>query len=84
MDMSQQDIAELERAFEVNEQDAHVVVSGLSETQGAWRAQPGSWSVAECLDHLAPPIASIWPRCSRPPNGRRPKDAAGAARLCQA
>ena len=37
----------------MNEQDAHVVVSGLSETQGTWRARPNSWSVAECLDHLA-------------------------------
>ena len=53
MDKSQQDIADLERAFELNEQDAHVVVSGLSETQGTWRARPNSWSVAECLDHLA-------------------------------
>jgi hypothetical protein len=25
----------------------------LTEAQGTWRAEPGSWSVAECLDHLA-------------------------------
>jgi hypothetical protein len=25
----------------------------LSDAQAAWRAEPGSWSVAECLDHLA-------------------------------
>ena len=25
----------------------------LTEQQGAWRVEPGSWSVAECLDHLA-------------------------------
>jgi hypothetical protein len=53
MHMPDQDIAGLERAFEANEQDARVVVKGLSESQAAWRAQPGSWSVAECLDHLA-------------------------------
>jgi DinB superfamily len=53
MHIRDRDIAELERAFEVNEQDARVVVSGLSGRQGGWRAEPGSWSVAECLDHLA-------------------------------
>jgi DinB superfamily len=26
---------------------------GLSETQGEWRAAEGSWSISECLDHLA-------------------------------
>jgi hypothetical protein len=47
------DIAALARAFSANEQDARALVNGLSETQGTWRAHPGSWSVAECLDHLA-------------------------------
>jgi DinB superfamily len=28
-------------------------VAGLTEQRGAWRAATGSWSVAECLDHLA-------------------------------
>jgi DinB family protein len=28
-------------------------VAGLSEEQGTGRAEAGSWSVAECLDHLA-------------------------------
>lgn len=51
--MPHQDIVELERGFELNEQDARVLVSGLGERHGTWRAQPGSWSVAECLDHLA-------------------------------
>lgn len=35
------------------ERDAQALVAGLTEEQGAWRAEPGSWSVAECLDHLA-------------------------------
>lgn len=35
------------------EWDAQAVVAGLSESQGTWRADAGSWSVAECLDHLA-------------------------------
>ena len=33
--------------------DADRLVAGLSDAQGAHRAQPGAWSVAECLDHLA-------------------------------
>lgn len=51
--MPHEDIAALERAFESNEQDARALVDGLSEVDGTWRAEPGSWSVAECLDHLA-------------------------------
>jgi len=47
------DIAALERAFDATGRDARAVVNGLSEAQGTWRAHPGSWSVAECLDHLA-------------------------------
>ncbi len=51
--MQDDDIAALERAFDSNAQDARALVSGLSETHATSRAQPGSWSVAECLDHLA-------------------------------
>lgn len=46
------DIRELEEALEAAERDAEALVAGLSEEQGAWRAEAGSWSVAECLDHL--------------------------------
>ncbi len=47
------DILSLERGFAANRQDASTLVSGLTEEQGTWRPDPGSWSVAECLDHLA-------------------------------
>ena len=47
------DIVALEDAFDAAERDARAVVAGLTSTQGAWRADAGSWSVAECLDHLA-------------------------------
>jgi hypothetical protein len=47
------DIHNLEDQFAAAERDARSLVQGLSEQQGAWRAEPGSWSVAECLDHLA-------------------------------
>ena len=46
-------IAALERAFEATGHDARALVHGLDEAHGTWRAHPGSWSVAECLDHLA-------------------------------
>jgi hypothetical protein len=46
------DIAALEQAFIANEQDARTLVDGLSESRGTWQPRPGSWSVAECLDHL--------------------------------
>lgn len=32
---------------------ACLVADGLSEAQGTWRERPTSWSVSECLDHLA-------------------------------
>lgn len=35
------------------DRDAKAVAKGLTEAQGTWRPAPGSWSVAECLDHLA-------------------------------
>ncbi len=47
------DIVALENAFDAAERDARALVSGLSDTAGAWRADANSWSVAECLDHLA-------------------------------
>jgi hypothetical protein len=47
------DIVALEWAFDAAERDARKLIDGLTETRGTWRVQPGSWSVAECLDHLA-------------------------------
>jgi hypothetical protein len=47
------DIHALERAYDAAERDASAVAAGLSEARGTWREHDGSWSVAECLDHLA-------------------------------
>ena len=47
------DIQTLADGLDAIEGDARQLVAGLSEPQGAWRSAPGSWSVAECLDHLA-------------------------------
>ena len=43
----------LERAYDEADRDARAVVAGITPELGAWRADPGSWSIAECLDHLA-------------------------------
>ena len=51
--MGYADIAALEEAYDAVERDARALVAGLTEDQGTWREHPASWSVAECLDHLA-------------------------------
>ncbi len=53
MTVTHPDIVALERALEANEEEARVLVSGLTGEQGTWNPAPGSWSVAECLDHMA-------------------------------
>jgi DinB superfamily len=47
------EIEALDTALRASERDARALVEGLTAAQGVWRAAPGSWSVAECLDHLA-------------------------------
>jgi DinB superfamily len=47
------DIRDLEDQLDKVDQDAGALVAGLTEARGAWRQDPESWSVAECLDHLA-------------------------------
>ena len=48
-----EDIAALDAAYEAIDRDARLVVEGVSEETGTWRAAPGKWTIAECLDHLA-------------------------------
>lgn len=47
------DIQRLEGHLDAAERDAEALVAGVSEELGGWRAEAGSWSIAECLDHLA-------------------------------
>jgi hypothetical protein len=47
------ELAALDEAYAAAERDARTLVAGLTEAQGTWRREPSSWSVAECLDHLA-------------------------------
>lgn len=47
------DIQALEEALDAAERDARSLVTGLTEERSAWPADADSWSVAQCLDHLA-------------------------------
>jgi hypothetical protein len=47
------DIKDLKDQLDAADRDAQALVAGLTEERGGWRAETGSWSVAECLDHLA-------------------------------
>ncbi len=48
-DVLQTIVAESEK----NSEEAKRLVVGLSEEQMSWTSAPGSWSIAQCLDHLA-------------------------------
>jgi DinB superfamily len=48
-----EDLQKLDDALQAAERDARALAAGLNEELGAWRGEPASWSVAECLDHLA-------------------------------
>jgi hypothetical protein len=47
------DIQTLEDQINTAERNARSLVAGLTEEEGVWRMTPGTWSIAECLDHLA-------------------------------
>jgi hypothetical protein len=47
------DIQALEDALSAAEHDARELVAGLTVELGTWRAGRDSWSVSECLDHVA-------------------------------
>ena len=47
------DIMNLQDQLHAAQSDACALVADLSQEQAAWRADAGSWSVAECVDHLA-------------------------------
>jgi hypothetical protein len=47
------DIGNLHNQLDEAERDARSLVENLAEERGGWHAEEGSWSVAQCLDHLA-------------------------------
>ena len=46
------DIRKLENELDAAESHARSLIAGLTEAHACWRAQPGSWCVAQCLNHL--------------------------------
>jgi hypothetical protein len=64
-----EDIASLDAAYEAIDRDARLVVAGLSDALGTWRAAPEKWTVAECLDHLAT-ANRVYLEAMRPPAER--------------
>jgi hypothetical protein len=67
------DLHLLDEALDAADRDARAVVDGLSEERGTWREHPGSWSVAECLDHLAT-ANRVYIAAMRPPAERAIRD----------
>ncbi len=51
--MDASDIVSLREQLDAAERDAQGLVADLSEEQGVWRPDDRSWSVAQCLEHLA-------------------------------
>jgi hypothetical protein len=47
------EITNLHAQLDAAERDARLVIENLAEEHGCWRAEESSWSVAQCLDHLA-------------------------------
>jgi hypothetical protein len=47
------DIEDLHDQLDAAERDARLLVEDLAEERGCWHAKASSWSVAQCLDHLA-------------------------------
>lgn len=45
-------LADYREQFEAIKQDARKLVDELTDEQFNWRAAPGSWSIAECFNHL--------------------------------
>jgi len=48
-----EELQRLGQELDAAQADAAALVQGLDAAGGAWRREPGSWSIAECLDHLA-------------------------------
>jgi hypothetical protein len=46
------DIEHLRQQFEQIATDGHALVDPLTDEQFTWRPEPGTWSIADCLDHL--------------------------------
>ena len=46
------ELQDRQRQFTEAKETARALTAGLTNEQFNWRPEPGSWSIAECLDHL--------------------------------
>jgi hypothetical protein len=53
MNRPHDDIRRLEQWLDESERNVRALVADVDEALGTWRPDARSWSVAECLDHLA-------------------------------
>src|SRR5688572_19924933 len=67
------DIAALDAAYDAAARDAVTLTAGLSERLGTWRSASATWTVAECLDHLAT-ANRVYLAAMRPPAERAAAD----------
>lgn len=51
--------------FEAIKRDADRLVQGVTPVQLGWRAEPGRWSIAECLEHLVMTGSAYLPEIDR-------------------
>jgi DinB family protein len=47
-----EELEDYRRQFKSIKADSADLIGGISEAQFNWRAAPGRWSIAQCLDHL--------------------------------
>jgi hypothetical protein len=73
------ELVALEEALAAIERDAQMLVAGLTAAQGVWRPASGSWSIAECLDHLAT-ANRVYLDAMTPPAARALADGRGRRR----
>src|SRR4029077_7371506 len=53
MNINAPELKDLNDQLDAADRDAQALVTNLDEERGGWRGENDSWSVAECLDHLA-------------------------------
>ena len=68
-DICHAEIVAIEEALNAAERDARALAAGLTPAHGTWRADSASWSVAQCLDHLAT-ANRVYLRAMQPPAER--------------
>lgn len=62
------------RQFEATKREAAALVAGMSDAQLNWKPSPASWSVGQCLMHLARGTDAVLPAIDRAISKAKEKD----------